>query len=104
MMCSFFFFDSLDGAAMISRINTVYNKKCFFITKRMWLIKKAMTACAFVVSNVLFLCLFQIPSISGPLPNDDIAIIHQRVLELVVWPTKENIPATVQDQSLIVAL
>jgi hypothetical protein len=49
------------------------------------------------VSSVLFLCSLPIPSISGPLPNEDIAIIRQRVLELTIWPTKENIPATVQD-------
>ena len=29
--------------------------------------------------------------------NDDIAIIRQRVLELIIWPTKENISTTVQD-------
>ncbi len=39
-------------------------------------------------------------SISARLPNDDIAIIRQRVLELMIWPTDDNIPVTVKNALL----
>jgi len=45
---------------------------------------------------VLFLSVLLTPNISVPLPNDDIAIIRQRVLETTIWPSVENIPITVE--------
>jgi chondroitin AC lyase len=49
------------------------------------------------VLSVFFLSLFPILCVTVLLPNDDIAIIRQRVLQLTVWPTPENIPTTVQN-------
>jgi chondroitin AC lyase len=48
----------------------------------------------FVVSALL-LGLLPILSIAAPTPNDDIAIIRQRVLETSIWPSPENIQTTV---------
>jgi chondroitin AC lyase len=47
--------------------------------------------------GVLLLSLLSTPTISAPTPNDDVATIRQRVLELTVWPTPEEIPATVRN-------
>ncbi|CAF4876052.1 unnamed protein product [Rotaria sp. Silwood1] len=44
---------------------------------------------------LLFLFLSLTWCVFGHIPNDDLLIIRQRVLELMVWPTKENISATV---------
>jgi chondroitin AC lyase len=49
---------------------------------------------------ILFLSFFPTSSISVPTPNDDIAIIRQRVLELTIWPTPDDIPTTVRDALL----
>jgi chondroitin AC lyase len=50
-----------------------------------------------VILSVFFLFLCIISCISTPLPNDDIAIIRQRVLEISIWPAQKNIPATVRN-------
>jgi hypothetical protein len=46
---------------------------------------------------LIFFFLFSTCCVFAYIPNDDISIIHQRVLELMIWPTKENISATVQN-------
>jgi chondroitin AC lyase len=47
------------------------------------------------VLSILLLPLLLIPNISCSVPNDDITIIRQRVLELTIWPPPENISHTV---------
>ena len=46
---------------------------------------------------ILILCFFfSIWCASAYTPNDDISIIRERVLELMLWPSKENISITVE--------
>jgi len=45
---------------------------------------------------LLFGFLFSTWCVSAYIPNDDISIIHDRVLQLMIWPTKENISTTVE--------
>jgi chondroitin AC lyase len=45
---------------------------------------------------ILTFLLLPILSILAHMLNDDISVIHQRVLELMVWPTPNTIPSTVQ--------
>jgi chondroitin AC lyase len=42
---------------------------------------------------ILFFSLFLSLSIGIYLPNDDIAIVRQRVLELMIWPTAQDVPS-----------
>jgi hypothetical protein len=47
--------------------------------------------------NILCVCFLITRTVSARLPNDDIAIIRQRVLELMIWPTDNNIAVTVRN-------
>lgn len=49
------------------------------------------------VVGILLLSLFSTSSNCASTPNDDIATIRQRVLEVGIWPTAENISKAVQD-------
>jgi hypothetical protein len=55
-----------------------------------------MTPTSIFVVSVLLSFVLPTSSLSISLPNDDLAIIRQRILELSVWPTKENISDTVE--------
>jgi len=50
----------------------------------------------YIVGAVL---LFLLPTLSNSAPtlNDDVTTISQRILELAVWPSPENVPATVRN-------
>jgi chondroitin AC lyase len=50
----------------------------------------------YIVGAVL-LSLLPTLSNSAPTLNDDVATISQRILELAVWPSPENVPATVKN-------
>jgi len=56
-----------------------------------------MISNSILIVSLLCVCLFSIVSIGGPIPNDDIAIIRQRVLELTIWPSAPNISQTIED-------
>jgi hypothetical protein len=45
------------------------------------------------ITVILLFSVFLTLSIGIYLPNDDIAIVRQRVLELMIWPTTQNIPS-----------
>ena len=47
-------------------------------------------------SIFVFCFLLSICCVCAYTPNDDIDIIHDRVMELMIWPSKENISITVQ--------
>ena len=49
------------------------------------------------IFSTLCFSLLILNTISATLPNDDIAIIRQRVLELMIWPTNDNIPNTIKN-------
>jgi len=49
------------------------------------------------IASVLLLSSLPISSTSTSVPNDDIAIIRQRVLELAIWPPEANISDAVQN-------
>ncbi|CAF1484138.1 unnamed protein product [Adineta steineri] len=47
-------------------------------------------------SGIIILCLLSSTwCVIAYIPNDDISIIHERVMELMVWPVKENISIVV---------
>ena len=51
--------------------------------------------------GIIILCfIFSTCRVAAYIPNDDISIIHQRVLELLVWPAKENISIVVQNATV----
>jgi chondroitin AC lyase len=52
--------------------------------------------CTFFLLTILCFSLLLTSITSARSPNDDIAIIRERVLKLMIWPTDDNIPATVQ--------
>jgi chondroitin AC lyase len=56
-----------------------------------------MISNSILVLSILLLSFFPTLSTSAFVSNDDIAIIRQRVLDLTVWPTTGNIPATVRN-------
>ena len=43
------------------------------------------------ILTVVLISLIPRLSVTVEIPNDDISIIRQRVLELMIWPSKENI-------------
>ena len=45
------------------------------------------------VGLILFFSLISTLSLGIDLPHDDIAVVRQRVLELMIWPATENIPS-----------
>ena len=52
-------------------------------------------------NGILILCfLFSTWCVAAYIPNDDISIIHERVMELMVWPAKENISIVVQNATV----
>ena len=48
------------------------------------------------ILTVVLISLIPRLSVTVEIPNDDISIIRQRVLELMIWPSKENIWITIQ--------
>jgi hypothetical protein len=49
------------------------------------------------ILSIILLPLLLTSSISCSSPNEDIAIIRQRVLELAIWPIATNISDTVEN-------
>jgi chondroitin AC lyase len=49
-----------------------------------------------ILFSILLFVLLQTSNIADSLLNDEIDVIRQRVLEIAIWPTSENIPSTVK--------